>query len=78
MNQTRRAFIKTNAIAATAAAAGFALPGVPATAAEEDQGIRWDKAPCRFCGTGCACWSGSRTAGWSPPRVIRTRRSIGV
>ena len=23
-------------------------------AAEGDEGIRWDKAPCRFCGTGCS------------------------
>jgi len=24
-----------------------------ALAAEEDAGIRWDKAACRYCGTGC-------------------------
>lgn len=27
----------------------FALPVLPS----EENGIRWDKAPCRFCGTGC-------------------------
>ncbi len=52
----RRAFVKSTAIAAaTAAAAGsartWALPIL-----EEPQsgsGLRWEKAPCRFCGTGC-------------------------
>ena len=68
MNQTRRGFIKTNAIAATAAAAGLALPGIPATAAEEDLGIRWDKAPCRFCGTGCSVLVGTKDG-----RVVATQ-----
>ncbi len=44
MTQTLREFIKTNAIAATAAAAGLALPGIPAMAAQDDSDIRWDKA----------------------------------
>ncbi|MCO5763683.1 MAG: molybdopterin-dependent oxidoreductase, partial [Chromatiaceae bacterium] len=68
MNQTRRDFIKLNAIAATAAAAGLALPGVPAAAAEADQGIRWDKAPCRFCGTGCSVLVGTKDG-----RVVATQ-----
>ena len=68
MNQTRRAFIKTNAIAATAAAAGLALPGVSAIAAEEDKDIRWDKAPCRFCGTGCSVLVGTKDG-----RVVATQ-----
>ncbi|MDH5436966.1 MAG: nitrate reductase catalytic subunit NapA, partial [Gammaproteobacteria bacterium] len=51
----RRDFIKTNAIAATAAAAGVTLPGVKVANAEQQKDlIRWDKAPCRFCGTGCS------------------------
>ena len=33
MKQTRREFIKTNAVAATAAAAGITIPGVSAAAA---------------------------------------------
>ncbi|MCA9290768.1 MAG: molybdopterin-dependent oxidoreductase, partial [Phycisphaerales bacterium] len=55
MNTThdRRTFLRTTAMAAaTAAVAGgrttHALPLF-----EESSGIRWDKAPCRFCGTGC-------------------------
>ena len=53
----RREFIKKSAMAfaATAAASRLgtgqtaqAAPGVP-----ELPGVTWDKAPCRFCGTGC-------------------------
>ena len=60
MKQTRREFIKTNAVAATAAAAGITIPGVQAVAAENDKDIRWDKAPCRFCGTGCSVLVGTK------------------
>jgi len=71
MNQTRREFIKSNAIAATAAAAGMVLPGVAVSAAKqekEDQDIRWDKAPCRFCGTGCSVLVGTKDG-----RVVATQ-----
>ena len=60
MKQTRREFIKTNAVAATAAAAGITIPGVQAIAAGGDKDIRWDKAPCRFCGTGCSVLVGTK------------------
>jgi nitrate reductase (cytochrome) len=57
----RRAFLKTSAMAAAAA---MILPHL-ATAAEGDpptpgDGIRWDKAPCRFCGTGCGVLLGAK------------------
>jgi nitrate reductase (cytochrome) len=52
MKVSRRDFIKTNAAAATAAAAGLAIPGTAVAALKDD--IRWDKAACRFCGTGCS------------------------
>ncbi len=74
MKQTRREFIKTNAIAATAAAAGITVPGVKqALAAHEGPGkgdafIRWDKAACRFCGTGCSVLVGTRNG-----RVVATQ-----
>jgi len=52
MTVTRRDFIKANAILATVAAAGLtAAPAIAETAGKSD--IRWDKGPCRFCGTGC-------------------------
>ena len=54
MKQTRRDFIKTNAIAAAAAAAGLQTGVVGTAIAKTDSDIRWDKAPCRFCGTGCS------------------------
>jgi nitrate reductase NapA len=71
MKITRRDFIKANAIAATAAAAGVALPGIQNAAAQDpqaDKGIRWDKAPCRFCGTGCSVLVGVKDG-----RVVATQ-----
>ncbi len=69
MKITRRDFIKTNAIAATAAAAGVTLPGVKqALAKSGDMKIRWDKAPCRFCGTGCSVLVGTKDG-----RVVATQ-----
>ncbi len=59
MKQTRREFMKTNAVAATAAVAGVTIPGIQqANAADTD--IRWDKAACRFCGTGCSVLVGTK------------------
>lgn len=48
----RRDFIRRSAAAAAGSAAGIALP-TPAQAASTDGGVKWSKAPCRFCGTGC-------------------------
>ena len=59
MKQSRRDFIKTSAIAATAAAAGTGLPRIDSAEAAA-AGIRWDKAPCRFCGTGCSVLVGTK------------------
>ncbi len=59
MKLTRRDFVKSNAIAAAASVAGITLPvAKTALAAEEDAGIRWDKAACRYCGTGCSVLMG--------------------
>lgn len=61
MKLTRRDFVKSNAIMATAAAAGINIPGISNVMAEhKDEKIRWDKAPCRFCGTGCSVLVGTR------------------
>ena len=68
MKQTRREFIKSNAIAATAAAAGITIPGIELAAAEGDADVRWDKAPCRFCGTGCSVLVGTKDG-----RVVATQ-----
>ncbi|MDO4593097.1 MAG: periplasmic nitrate reductase subunit alpha [Comamonadaceae bacterium] len=55
MTSTRRDFVRQSA----AAAAG-AVAGIPIQAISEDKlvdsgntAMKWSKAPCRFCGTGC-------------------------
>ena len=54
MRVTRRDFVRQSAIAA-----GFAAAGWPAAQASNVltqsglTGLKWSKAPCRFCGTGC-------------------------
>jgi len=69
MKLNRRSFIKTNAIAATAAAAGITIPGISAAAAKSGSNkIRWDKAACRFCGTGCSVLVGTKDG-----RVVATQ-----
>ena len=50
----RRELLKASAMAAAAAAAArLAGREVVEAAPTADAGITWDKAPCRFCGTGC-------------------------
>ncbi|MCP4472435.1 MAG: nitrate reductase catalytic subunit NapA [Gammaproteobacteria bacterium] len=68
MKLSRREFIKTNAIAATATAAGITLPGINTAMASSSDDIRWDKAPCRFCGTGCSVLVGTRNG-----RIVATQ-----
>ena len=69
MAQSRRDFIKSSAVAATAAAAGMTAPGsAKDAAAAMSDGIRWDKAPCRFCGTGCSVLVGTKAG-----RVVATQ-----
>ncbi len=64
MKLNRRDFIKANAAAAAISAAG--LPAGSALAAPDE--IRWDKAPCRFCGTGCSVLVGTQNG-----RVVATQ-----
>ncbi|MBW7901366.1 MAG: nitrate reductase catalytic subunit NapA [Rhodocyclaceae bacterium] len=59
MKLTRRDFIKSNAIAAAAASAGIAVPQA-ALAQGKDDGVRWDKGACRYCGTGCGVLVGTK------------------
>ncbi|OEE57769.1 nitrate reductase catalytic subunit [Enterovibrio norvegicus FF-454] len=60
MTLTRRKFLKANAAAAAATAAGIAIPVSVAHAAGNDEQVKWDKAPCRFCGTGCGILLGTQ------------------
>jgi nitrate reductase (cytochrome) len=69
MSMNRRNFFKASAAAATAAAAGVTLPGaVKEALAATATTIRWDKAPCRFCGTGCSVLVGTQGG-----RVVATQ-----
>ncbi len=54
MKVTRREFIKSQAAAAAATVAGVSIPIARNVMAEGDDGVRWDKAACRYCGTGCS------------------------
>jgi nitrate reductase NapA len=67
MTMNRRDFLKANAAAAAAASIGVPL-AAPKDAGAADAGIRWDKAPCRFCGTGCSVLVGVRNG-----RVVATQ-----
>ncbi|MFZ6042078.1 periplasmic nitrate reductase subunit alpha [Vibrio natriegens] len=62
MKMTRRAFVKANAAASAAAVAGITLPASAANliASSDQSKITWDKAPCRFCGTGCSVLVGTQ------------------
>ncbi|NQU58377.1 MAG: molybdopterin-dependent oxidoreductase, partial [Rhodospirillales bacterium] len=56
MRLSRRQYIKANAIAIAAAAAGMPTPAsaVNLVTDKEKTRLKWSKAPCRFCGTGCS------------------------
>ncbi|HCM1313905.1 TPA: periplasmic nitrate reductase subunit alpha [Vibrio parahaemolyticus] len=62
MKMTRRAFVKANAAASAAVVAGITLPASAANliASSDQTKITWDKAPCRFCGTGCSVLVGTQ------------------
>ena len=64
---SRRSFLKATAAAATASAAGITLPNA-AAAQLTPPNIRWDKAACRFCGTGCSVLVGVKDG-----RVVATQ-----
>lgn len=71
MQANRRDFLKTQALTASAAAAGIPITAIAApapAAAPADSAVRWDKAPCRFCGTGCAVMVGVQDG-----RVVATQ-----
>src|SRR6187399_982182 len=63
----RREFIRQSAAAAAGAAAGIAVPA-QAQSSRVDPGVKWSKAPCRFCGTGCGV-----TVAVKDNRVIATQ-----
>jgi len=70
MKLSRRDFVKAQAVASAAVAAGVSVPSSASnlitTSKETD--IHWDKAPCRFCGTGCSVLVGTQNG-----RVVATQ-----
>ncbi|HEA3090160.1 TPA: nitrate reductase catalytic subunit NapA [Aeromonas salmonicida] len=70
MKLSRRDFMKANAVAAAAAVAGVSAPTLAANliTSTDKIAIKWDKAPCRFCGTGCSVLVGSQDG-----RVVATQ-----
>ncbi|SFJ55453.1 periplasmic nitrate reductase subunit alpha [Aerobium aerolatum] len=56
----RRDVLKAHAAALAAASAGIALPASaqPVPGGVDALEIKWSKAPCRFCGTGCGVMVG--------------------
>ncbi len=67
---TRRDFIRASAVGAAASATGLAVPSrfaVPVADAAPST-VKWSKAPCRFCGTGCGV-----SVGVQDNRVVATQ-----
>ena len=54
MSLSRRDFLKRSAAASAAVAVGMSVPKeMQAAGKVAEDGWRWDKSVCRFCGTGC-------------------------
>ena len=68
ISDSRRTFLKATAAAATASAAGIQLASGPANAQIQTSDISWNKAACRFCGTGCSVLVGTKNG-----RVVATQ-----
>jgi nitrate reductase NapA len=73
MSRSRREFIKLSAAAAAASAAGISLPGYGQNLITDRSAtqLKWSKAPCRFCGTGCGVNVGVKAG-----RVVATHGDI--
>ena len=73
MRITRREFIRRNAAATAAAVAGIPLPGLAQNTDQTKDAakLKWSKAPCRFCGTGCGVMVGVKDN-----RVVATQGDV--
>jgi len=60
MDNTRRDFIKSAAVASVCAVAGCSRQeSEPVDLDMEAEGLQWHKSVCRFCGTGCGVQLGT-------------------
>jgi nitrate reductase NapA len=72
MSMTRREMLKMQAAAVAAAAAGIGpLAAQPIPGGVDTLQIKWSKAPCRFCGTGCGVMVGVKEG-----RVVATHGDV--
>ena len=71
MPLARRDFIRQTAAATAGMVAGVPLPGAAQVAEPGDPSLKWSKAPCRFCGTGCGV-----TVGVKDNRVMATHGDV--
>src|SRR5574341_2235660 len=60
MKVSRREFLKASAAAGAVSAIGLDLLVPPESQAQAVVVDKWQKAPCRFCGTGCGVMVGVR------------------
>src|SRR5258708_33091347 len=69
----RRQVLKLEAAAMAALAGGMTTPALAANLVTEraESELKWDKAPCRFCGTGCSVMVATREN-----RVVATHGDI--
>lgn len=70
---TRRSLLKAQAAAVAATAAGLATPAQAQNLITERNltDLKWSKAPCRFCGTGCSVMVATKAG-----RVVATHGDV--
>ncbi|MEQ8814236.1 periplasmic nitrate reductase subunit alpha [Thalassobaculum sp.] len=70
---TRRSLLKAQAAAVAATAAGIATPAAAQNLVTERAltDLKWSKAPCRFCGTGCSVMVATKAG-----RVVATHGDV--
>ncbi|WP_455372529.1 periplasmic nitrate reductase subunit alpha [Limibacillus halophilus] len=73
MTLSRRALLKAQAAAVAASAAGIALPAEAQNLVTEKglTDLKWSKAACRFCGTGCSVMVATKSG-----RVVATHGDV--
>jgi nitrate reductase NapA len=73
MSMSRRAFVKAQAAAIAASAAGLPIFTTASNLVTEADMVTldWNKAPCRFCGTGCSVMVATRDN-----RVVATHGDV--
>lgn len=71
MSLNRRDFLRLNAAALAATTAGVTLKDAFAEDKSLDEGVVWDKAPCRYCGTGCGILVGTKDG-----KIVATKGDV--